>query len=422
MIRFLYSLSLLLYAIVSLPRFLKKKRGGAKYSLSFKELFGIGFPKRKENTPLIWIHAVSVGEVKVAGTLIPFFVREYEGCHFLLTCATKTGLERAKTIFPAGTECAILPLDFSFTMKRIVQEVQPDIVLVSESDYWLNFLSECKKSGAFIAMINGKISERSFSRYKKVPRFTRMLFSPFDKVLVQNEEYADRFKALGIQSPVRITGNMKYDVAVTVPHSASKNAITFGSTHVEEEDDLLNVVIELQRKSPTLQIFFVPRHPDRFDAVAEKMETLGLEYGLFSKGSSHPLILVDAMGALMGLYSCSKIGVVCGSFSSRLCGHDIFEPILAGCIPIFGPHMSAQKEMVKYVLSSNAGKQVSIANLVSTICSILEEHEEYKTQMLAGQRLIEKLQGSSQKTWSELKAHVNDEHPKQAPKLTESVL
>jgi len=393
----LYDALVFLYALLSLPKFLIKKRAGAKYALSVKELLGIGFPSVDPKKKKVWIHAVSVGEAKVAATLLPHIKKTLPDVQFVVTCATKTGVERAKQLFPKDTICQILPLDFSFLMRRLVHKIQPSYLMLSESDFWPQLLFSAKAFGAKIFLINGKLSERSFARYKKVPRLSKRLFGVFDRILVQNEEYQKRFLTLVPTSSIDVTGNMKYDASSPQLFDGEKTSITFGSTHEAEEDALLDLVKEVHSKHPNKKIYFAPRHPERFDAVASKMESRAMHYARWTTNTDAPIILVDTMGKLVSLYARSRVSIIAGSFHETLQGHDIFEPVLVGSIPVFGPYMNSQKEMTSLILSSDAGYQVSIETLAEKIDQLLQNEDQ---QIISkGATLLESLQGSSKRTW-----------------------
>lgn len=395
--RHLYNLVILLYAVFSLPKFLKKKWEGGGYAPTLKEL--LGFTLRGKGTESIWIHAVSVGEVKVAATLLPYIQKNFPEKQLIVTCATKTGVERAQTTFPQGTICTLLPLDISWIMRKIVRMVRPTYLFVSESDFWFNFLQEAKRSGTKIYLINGKISNRSLLRYKRAAQFSQQLFGAFDRIMVQSEEYKARFLELLPGASVSVTGNMKYDVLPIATPFAHQHAITFGSTHKEEEEQLLRIVHALHTKHPEQKIYFVPRHPERFTPVAQKMDRLHLHFARWSDQVDAPIILVDTMGKLVSLYAESLLSIVAGSFDPTLQGHDIFEPILCESIPLFGPYMSSQNEMMSAILGRNAGYQVETSLLQQTIEDLLSNNEEVSRCRTAGQKLLKELRGGAERTW-----------------------
>lgn len=358
MITILYEAVMLLYLVAT---YLMQQKKVATYRITFKELLGV-VPVPKKTQKRVWIHAVSVGEVKAAATLRPHFDAE-----LLITTCTKTGLEKAKEAFPDAM-CALLPNDSSFIMTPFVEKVSPDVVLLSEGDIWPNMLRLAKRAGAPTIMINGKISKRSYNRLRSLPFIGRFLYKNLDFAIVQTEEIKERMAHFLQKDSITVGGNVKFDAPKW--DGQKEFAVTFGSTHAEEDKALISCIQKLLSAFPELQIYYVPRHPERFEPVYDLLQ--GLPCGKYSESSHAQVLLVDTMGVLMDCYAKSHVGVVCGSFADTLEGHDIFEPVRAGAVPIYGPYMSSQLEMVTLFHEKGVGRQVGVEDLYNTICCELK--------------------------------------------------
>ncbi|NGX60115.1 MAG: 3-deoxy-D-manno-octulosonic acid transferase [Chlamydiae bacterium] len=356
----LYDFCLLLGAIYSIPKWLIQK----KYRGSRLQRFGFRLPNPSSKTPSIWIHMVSVGETKA---MIPIYERlrtKYPTGAFFLSSTTKTGHNEAKRSLPNADGYFFLPLDLSWIMRRLVLRLKPDLLLLSESDFWLNLISEVKKQKGKVVLLNGKISARSSARFAKFPSFSKRIFAQIDRLCIQNTEYATRFQSLYIPpEKITITGNLKLSIPSQklTPKEMqtwrdhfgllpTDRVITIGSTHEGEEEILLPHIQDAK-------VLLAPRRPERFAQVKKSLE-------------KHPypnVQLVDQMGILHICYQLSDLAIVGGSFLPGTGGHNIFEPIQAGIPVLFGPHMETQKELVDLVLNAQAGIQTPHQDLAKAI-------------------------------------------------------
>lgn len=388
----IYNIIVFLASIFSLPKwlFLKKYRGSLSQKMGWK------LPPKANALRTIWIHMVSVGETRV---MIPIYQKlrtQYPSYAIFLSSTSKTGHEEAKRSLTRADGYFYLPLDLSYLMRKLVFRIKPDLLLLSESDFWPNMVNEVKRGGGKVLLINGKISQKSQQRFQKVPIFSKRIFEAIDCYCIQNTEYADRFISLYVpKEKVTVTGNLKLSIP---PRDYTREqlirwkkkwrvegntpVITVGSTHEGEEEILLPHLRHYK-------VLLAPRHPERFNRVKKWLEASGYDN----------VTLVDQMGILGACYRVSQLAIIGGSFVPGIGGHNIFEPIQARIPVIFGPYMDTQKDLVDMILESNSGMQISATNLPD----ILEKS-------LTLQPNAEKLAGGGltpfQITWSVLEPYL----------------
>lgn len=400
-----YNFCLILFALFSLPKIFR-----GKYKNSWKERLGISLPEfsPKKGQKVIWIHSISMGETRA---IIPLFrqIREtYPDAAVVISTTTETGQAEAKRSMPDAHAHFYLPLDFSWTIRRLLDQIKPTTLILCESDFWYHLLTLAKKRGVHIALVNGKVSERSCGRFQKLPFFTRRLFAPFHCLCVQSERHLNRFLSLGIpKKKLFITGNLKFDAPVKKLPDAKRDhdpVLVIGSTHAPEEELLLTALDTVWKKIPQLKVFLVPRHPERFDAVASLIQSRNIPFRRYSENKSgdERLILIDAMGLLNQCYQSADLAIVGGSYTPHVGGHNIFEPVLLGVPVLFGPHMHSQSDIEELVLSAEAGKKVEINDIPSTLIDFLTNSALHKTYADACISLSESVQGSTQRTFEKI--------------------
>ena len=365
----LYDFVLGLYGMTYLPKYFNKK-----YAL--RRHFKMPDIVKKTNGPLIWIHAVSVGETKAVSKLAKRLKEQLNGT-LVFSNITATGHQEAlKTIHFADYH-VLFPLDFSWKMRALIDKVKPDLVILTETDFWYHFLTYTKANGATIAVVNGKISENSFKRLQYVPWFAEKIFSPVDVFCVQCGLYNDRFTALGVpKEKVHTVPNLKYeDTPVPVDSAELKNRlgissadfiVVAGSTHPGEEA----LILEAFQKAAILnsKLIIVPRHPERFSRVADDLRKTGIKVQRYTENSPpENVILIDAMGLLRQCYSLASVAVVGGSFVPGIGGHNILEPLFYSVPVLFGPFMGGQPDMVEITLKYGIGKASDGQHLASDL-------------------------------------------------------
>lgn len=415
MLRFIYDLALLLYTLASFPKFIWETIRYRKHRKSFSEKLGFNMPvfTLPAEGPRIWVHSISMGETKAVAPLVEQIRQQMPNASIVISTTTETGLAEAKRSMPELDHYFYLPLDFSWTMRRLTKRINPDLLILVESDFWFNLVSYNKK----VVLVNGKISETSQSRYKLFSFFTKTLFSQIDLLCLQSQRFASRFENLGVSpSKIVITGNLKFDQPF--PHldiqrwrtdlgiNPTDKVITLGSTHDPEEDQLISAIEPLFDQFQNLKILLVPRHPERFASVAALLDKKKIHYAKFSdhlpKQGNERIILIDAMGILSACYQLSDIAIVGGSYVSHVGGHNIFEPAALGIPVLFGPHMETQRDLVDVVVHGGAGKQVQLESLTSTLEQMLKTPPLEMKQ--AGLKLAEEVQGATGRTWKSIQS------------------
>ncbi len=408
MLKVLYNGALFLLVLVSLPKWIWEAIRYHKHRKSFLEKFGFNLPTFHftKTGPRIWVHSISVGETKAVAPLIARLQEKYPSASIVVSTVSETGQEEARRSIPAASHIFYFPLDFSWIIKKLMRRISPHLLLLVEGDFWYNLIDQAPH----VALVNGKISEKSLSRFLKVPFFSKPLFHKIELYCLQSHRFQERFLKFGIDpSRMVITGNLKFDQPF--PHidkeawraalaiAPSDRVVTLGSTHNPEEEMLLDAIATLLKKYPNLKILIVPRHPERFAQVATLLVKKGIDFSRYSSPSKNPdhrVILVDAMGVLSGCYQLSELAIVAGSFIPTVGGHNIFEPAALGVPVLFGPSMYSQKDLVELVTHAGAGRQVTLDNLTSTLDELLAYPS--KAMHEAGLRLADEVHGATTRT------------------------
>lgn len=417
MLLFLYELVLWLAAVLVLPKMIYQRLFFKKYRRSLWQRFGRGFSQiSRDSKPLIWLHAVSVGETKAAATFIKQLKQKLDAT-LIVSSVTETGHAEAKRSIIGADHYVYLPFDAYGMITPIVTRLRPDYVIISETDNWLNFLRAAKKVGAFTVVINGKISARSARRLKKIPFFASKLFGYIDLFCLQHAIYQERFLQLSVaQEKIKITGNLKFDAAPVSMTEREMNdfkhklgllpqnqVLVIGSTHDPEEKEFIRIFKQLHIQMPSLRLIIVPRHPERFDIVARLLDSFHLPFLRFScgqplNGLAASVILIDQMGLLNKCYQIASIAIVAGSYTPKVGGHNILEPLWFHTPLIFGPHMEAQPELLSIVKHYQAGLQMSFDELSVHLPTLLNDQNARLKLIKAGQKLISEMQGATRRT------------------------
>ncbi len=396
-----------------MPKFLYDYFFKKKYRGCFLRRLGLVSEKLRQGSPTIWVHAVSVGEIKGAKALIQRLKDQYPLSSIIVSSITQTGHEEAKKILPMVDHHIFLPIDFSHIVKKVVGKLKIDMVLIVETDLWPNFLKKCKKSGAEILLVNVKISDRSFKRLAAAPIFSRWYYSLINFFLVQDEVYRSRFIDLRIPAEhIKIVPNLKLDDAYDELDQDSLESLrkkfeikdislVVGSTHEGEEMIILDQLVPLFNQYSNLKVFVVPRHPERFDEVERIIKKYNIPYAKISNAKTFhnkKIILVDAMGQLRTLYQLTTLAVVAGSFNPKIGGHNILEPLWYSTPCLFGPHMHSQDQFVNLVLRAKAGRQVDSNDLQKTVHELLNDDFKLKQMGRRGKDIFIKSSGGTEQT------------------------
>ena len=418
--RFILDFVYLIAALLLSPKVIYRAIKQDRYRSGWSQRFG-KVTKRKTDTPAIWIHAVSVGEVNAAKTLIADLAAKLPDYEIVISTTTDTGFSRATSLYANDHEVFFYPLDFSFAVNKAFNRIEPAVCLLMELEVWPNFASIAHKRNIPVVVINGRLSDKSFPRYKKIKPAVRWMFGKLALVLAQTEEYAQRFRALGCDdNKVIVTSSLKYDTAQTddkvegTDHLAQQLNLTdskiwvAGSTGTDEEKLILEVFAKLKNAEniSDLHLVIVPRKPERFDEIANLIEQSPFTSARFSelKGTDQKLtaapdiILGDTMGDLRKFYSMATV-VFVGRTLVPMGGSDMIEPAALGKCTIFGPHTFNFKQTVDVLTKSNGAIVArDTDHLYEVILQCLTD-SVYASEIAAnGRKTIIAQQGATSKT------------------------
>jgi 3-deoxy-D-manno-octulosonic-acid transferase len=364
----------------------------------------------------IWIHAVSLGEVKASYPLL-LEISKTSNQPIALSCVTHAGFEQANKYKPLVKEVVYLPFDFSWLVKRLIKMLDPSIFIMVEGDFWPELLSLLKDRQVPVMLVNGKMSDKSFQNYLRYPRYTSWLFSKIDTFCVQSDQYKVLFDKLGLSKNLFVTGNMKFEYPLHRSTSKEIEAlklkcgfrgedrlIVIASTHPNEELKLLSCLKDILEHDLRLKLILVPRHAYRFDEVATILERLALSFSRLSSPSSSQVLLVDQMGVLCQFYEIASLAIVGGSFE-KIGGHNILEPLFYGVPTLFGPYMYKQKTLKEIALSLGLGLESSYDKIKEDVRAILRGCTGFSKENIS--RIFNAHQGCARKNWSFAKKLLN---------------
>ncbi len=377
-----YSLLLSLVLLVWSPSLLLGAVGIRRHREGWRERLGF-YPEALlshiHETQPVWIHAVSVGEVGAASILANLWTARRPKMSLVVSTVTATGREVAKRSLPQAAGVIYFPLDLPMMVHRALAALKPRLVLLTETEIWPNFLRGCATSQVPVAIINGRISPRSFRRYRLVRPFIRRVLHCIDLFCMQTRTDAERILALGASPErVHVVGNLKFDAAPRTDArslaeqwrrdlkiEAQQPVLVAGSTHAGEEEAVLEAFIRLRREFPDLLLILAPRHPDRLAAVEAVVASKGLatvRRNALARGcgGGKEVVLLDTMGELSALYAVGTVAYVGGSLVPKG-GHNLLEPALHGRPVLFGPHMENFAEASALFVERGAAVQVNDA-------------------------------------------------------------
>jgi 3-deoxy-D-manno-octulosonic-acid transferase len=409
----LYSLVLALLALGYLPVFLVRKVWGAGYPLALRERFGFA---RVPPAPLpksrFWVHAVSVGEVMAAVPLVQALRARWPTTDVVVSTVTATGDRVARARLPEAAATFTFPLDFPGAVRRAVRRVGPAAFIALETELWPNFLRALRGAGVPAVLANGRISDRSYRRYRLVRRLFRRVLEHVALFCMQSEEDARRIISLGARPErVLVTGNLKMeappDHAGTgaiwrrLLHLGEAPVVVAGSTHRGEEAAVLDAFRAVRRDAGGLRLVLAPRHPERLDEVEGLIRSRDLgvvRRSRVSPSGAPDVILVDTMGELASLYAVADVIFVGGSLVP-IGGHNVVEPALHAKPVIFGPHMTNFREAAALLLRAAAAIQVgSGPELTGALARLLSDAQAREALGQAAWSAVRAHQGACLRT------------------------
>lgn len=385
--------------------------------------------RQHPHQPCVWFHAVSVGEVLQLQTLLADFSRRHQDYEVVLSTTTSTGYEVARQKFPQHT-IVYWPFDFSWAVTRALQSLKPHLVVLVELELWPNFLLAARRQHVPVVLINGRLGARSHRGYARLRRWWGGLLSAVVHAGVQSEEYARRLIDLGVPAErVTVTGNIKYDRVLSDrdnPHTralreafgltAEDLVFMAGSTQEPEEQYALDTWEALRAEMPRLRLVLVPRHKERFDAVARLVTERGWPLRRRSQATSTsrpqgetgipPVLLLDTLGELAAAWGLAEIAFVGGSLTQRG-GQNMLEPAGYGAAVLFGPNTWNFRATVDALLQQGAACVVrDPQELHDTVRRLARDAEERQRMGAAARTFVLSQQGATARTLELIEAHL----------------
>jgi len=412
----LYSLLLFLALIVSTPWWLLQMLRHGKYRTGWGERLG-GVPQRllhDAGAPTIWIHAVSVGEVLAISRVVEELKAQLPGWRIVVSTTTDTGQELARQRF-GENNVFYLPLDLPFAVRPFLQARSPKLLVLAESEFWPNLLHWARLSGAAVAVVNARVSDRSLPGYLRFRGLLQGVMQNVDLFLGQSAEDARRLVQIGAPAErVHVSGNLKFEVNLPAKSDIVgqfRNAIqredigpviVAGSTLEGEDALLLEMFRSVATEYPGALLVLAPRHPERFDAVADLLTSSGICYQRRSQwDGSKPIaggvFLLDTIGELASLYEFADLAFIGGSLVPRG-GHNVLEAAQFGKAILVGPHTENFRDIIDIFRRADALRVVTPQSLTPTVLQLLEDHDE---RAAFGQRAFEIMraqQGATERT------------------------
>jgi 3-deoxy-D-manno-octulosonic-acid transferase len=417
-----YSSLLLAAMVLGAPYWLFRMAFSGRYRAGLAGRLGRipkGLRESAADRDVIWIHAVSVGEVLAATRLIRELQAALPGWVIAVSTTTETGQQLAKQRLPES-QVFYLPLDFAFTVRRYLKALQPQMLVLIESELWPRLIVECENRGIPIAVANARISDRSFPRYMRLRQWWRPFLLKISLYLAQSRESAERLIKIGAPSDrVDVTGNLKYDVQSQEATNLTKRVgslvsgtrlIVAGSTLAGEEEALLAAWPTVRNASPNATLLIAPRHPDRFDEVLGlvrrhghpvlRCSQLPLDAASIEGGT---ILLLDTIGDLASIYGIAEVAFVGGSLVPKG-GHNPLEPAQFAVPVVMGPSFENFREIVQTMQEANAIRIVTPEMLTNTLIAMLEDTPDAKALGERGRAVFEAQAGATLRTAQALTA------------------
>jgi 3-deoxy-D-manno-octulosonic-acid transferase len=411
-----YSSLLLAVLVVGAPYWLMRMATSGRYRAGLRGRLGV-VPKELHaataGRSVVWIHAVSVGEVMAATQLIRELRERLPGWVVAVSTTTETGQRLAKTRLP-DSPVFYLPLDLKFAVRRYLRVLRPQMLVLMESELWPRLIKECAKDGVPVAVVNARISDRSFPRYMRLRRLWRPFLEMISLFLAQSRETAERLEKIGApMERVRVSGNLKYDVQSRSENEMARRIssilsgsrlIVAGSTLAGEEEALLAAWPAILESVPDASLLIAPRHPDRFEEVSQLIRRSGTPFLRCSQlaQSTDPLVggtilLLDTIGDLASVYGVATVAFVGGSLVAKG-GHNPLEPAQFGVPVVIGPSFENFREIVKTMQEAKAIRIVATDELAETLIGILQGTDDERALRQRGRAVFEAEAGATVRT------------------------
>ena len=421
----LYSLLLALLIAITIPFWLWKYFTTAKYRGTLQQRLGFKLPIALSDhaKPRIWVHAVSVGETLAAKGLVEKLAERFTGHEIVLSTVTKTGQQVAVQKLSGVAATFYLPLDFTWIVQRVIDQVQPRFFVVMETELWPNLFFALHKRQIPIFTVNGRLSPGSFKNYRRMRYFMQRFLQPVTLFAMQSSMDAERMAQIGGSNEIiRNTGNIKYDQAIKTPTKAEMEQLfkklppptapvwIAASTHPGEEEQVLTVFKRLREQHNSLRLILVPRHPERAGKIADMIKQHGWDHvaistieDAFSKqqignGWQETILLVDQVGWLTRIYGYAQVAYVGGSLVPHG-GQNMLEPAAWSIPPVFGPYTHNFKDASQQIIDGGGGVRVRDAEeLYAAIFSLLNSPQKCRDMGVNAHKVVAANTGALQRT------------------------
>ena len=417
----IYSGLLALALLLGSPWFLYQGLRRRKYFGSLRQRLGaLPVSFNLDGEPSIWVHAVSVGEVLAARPLVDDLRARYPGFRLFVSTTTVAGQQLARRQLPQADAVFYFPIDFAWVVRRVLDRVKPRLLVLLEGEIWPHVLRECRRRGVRTAIVNGRVSARSFPRYRLLAPLMRHVLADVDAFCMQSDEGARRITLMGADpARVTVTGSLKFD-AVHVPApsaqgrprervlrffrlAASRPVVVAGSTMRGEERPVLQAFRRIKATQPPALLILAPRHTDRFTEVmhiarGEGFATARRTELAIDAEPRADVVVLDTIGELAQVYQLATVAFVGGSLVPTG-GHNILEPAVYGRPVVFGPSMTNFAEIAEMFLANGAAVQVhSEHELEETLISLMSDSVRRAAIGAAARALVDANRGATERT------------------------
>lgn len=415
MVLFFYNLALAVALVLSAPWWLFKMATTHKYREGMAERLGLTRAlKGRDGRPLLWLHAVSVGEILAVSRLVRDLEARLPGYCIAVSTTTKTGQDLARKLFGAD-RVFYCPLDLPWAVKAWLEALQPSAVILAETEFWPNLLSACFRRRIPVAVVNARISDRSWPRYKRLRKLWTPFLSQLSVVLAQSELDAARLRAIGCaEQAVAVSGNLKFDVRIAEPAEATVQLkalaprprfLVAGSTLEGEEAAFIAAAQAPNSLNQKMIKIIAPRHPERFEAVARLLESSGVKWVRRSAWKGKPLaelqklqggefVLLDTIGELASVYSLASIAFVGGSLV-QAGGHNPLEPAQFAVPIVMGPNYNNFRAITEELLEHRALRIATLETLASTFLDLLHNRSSSEAMGRRARKVFDQQAGAT---------------------------
>ena len=411
--RFLYTVLLWLLLPFIFVRLALRARRQPEYWQHLGERFGF-YPlcchSGEGRNPVIWLHAVSVGETRATVSLVAKLRSAYPEHQILLTHTTPTGRATSEQLYGDGVQRVYLPYDYPFAVRRFMRHFRPEIGILMETEIWFNLIHEGHAAGVPILLLNARLSEKSGRGYARVPSLTRSALQNLAFIAAQTKDDAARLIGLGAQSErISVTGNLKFDIepphamlelgdALRRQFGATRNVLLAASTREGEEALLLDA---FQTQGGGTLLVIVPRHPQRFDEIAELLAKRGLRYQRRSENrtvaANIQVVLGDSMGEMFAYYAACDVAYIGGSLLP-FGGQNLIEACSVGTPVLIGPHTYNFTEATRLAVEAGAAVRVNdAAELFQVAGSLLGDEGRLAAMRQQGMQFVASHRGATDK-------------------------